>query len=168
MSSKFRLILIALSLMSSYSKADIIGAGIGSLIGSQFGQGHGKIAMLALGAVVGDRISEEFSEPRQNTFRSHVNHGYDEDETSLERRSRSDPRSETYESPPVFVAEPVRVTVVIPGRAYPANHPYQANYVTNYVKVYPTHHGQRGLTVGAYRTYGGYGGYGGHGRHPHR
>lgn len=155
MKSKFRLILVALTFVSSYSHADIIGAGIGGLIGSQFGQGNGKIAMAALGAVVGDRISEGVSEQRRSNFR---NNGYDGDEGYPERRPRT---SQRYESAPVYVEEPVRVTVVTPGRAYQP-YPYQPNYVT----VYPQYY-QPGIAIGAYRNYGGgfHHGHGGYGRH---
>ena len=38
-------------------KADVLGAAAGAVIGSQFGKGNGKIAMAALGAVIGDRAT---------------------------------------------------------------------------------------------------------------
>jgi hypothetical protein len=166
MKSKLRLFLIALTFVSSYSHADIIGAGIGGLIGSQFGQGNGKIAMAALGAVVGDRVSEGINEQRRNNFRNDGNENYPE------RRPGVYQRPDRYESAPAFVEEPVRVTAITPGRAYQPS-PYQSNYIN----VYPQQYYQPGITIGAYRSFGGgfhrgHGGYGGyssygghHGRH---
>jgi len=48
-------LLIATSAMSA--KADVLGAVAGGLIGSQFGQGNGRVAMAAVGAVIGDRLT---------------------------------------------------------------------------------------------------------------
>lgn len=48
-------LLIATSAMSA--KADVIGAVAGGLIGSQLGQGNGRVAMAAVGAVIGDRLT---------------------------------------------------------------------------------------------------------------
>lgn len=52
------ILLASLGLVASNAHADLIGAGIGGLIGSQFGSGDGKIAMAAIGAVVGDRMTQ--------------------------------------------------------------------------------------------------------------
>lgn len=48
-------------LISSVAKADTTGAIIGSLIGSQFGGGNGRVAAAAIGAVIGDRASNKDS-----------------------------------------------------------------------------------------------------------
>jgi len=61
MKNKFRFIFLSLALGTSIqvAQADILGAAVGGLIGSQFGQGDGKLAMTAIGAVIGDRVTEQ-------------------------------------------------------------------------------------------------------------
>jgi hypothetical protein len=54
----FSILLTALGLTAGSVHADILGAGIGGLIGSQFGSGDGKLAMTAIGAVIGDRMTQ--------------------------------------------------------------------------------------------------------------
>jgi hypothetical protein len=135
MKSKFRFVFIALTIASGSAHADIIGAGIGGLIGSQFGQGNGKIAMAALGAVIGDRVSEGASARGNETY------AYDEE-------SYPEARPRTYQRAYVVPAdEPqiVRVTPVTPGRIYQP-YPSQAYYGGMYV--------QPGIVIGAYPSYG--------------
>lgn len=48
-------LLIATSAISA--KADVLGAVAGGILGSQFGQGNGRVAMAAAGAVIGDRLT---------------------------------------------------------------------------------------------------------------
>ena len=52
------ILLTTLGLTAGSVHADILGAGIGGLIGSQFGRGDGKLAMTAIGAVIGDRMTQ--------------------------------------------------------------------------------------------------------------
>lgn len=52
------ILLTATGLTAGSAHADLLGAGIGGLIGSQFGRGDGKLAMTAIGAVVGDRMTQ--------------------------------------------------------------------------------------------------------------
>ncbi len=136
MKSKFRFIFIALAITSGSAYADIIGAGIGGLIGSQFGQGNGKIAMAALGAVIGDRVSEGVSSPTR--MEAYNDDGYPEARPRPQQRAFIVPADE---------AQIVRVTPVTPARIYQP-YPYQPYYgnVGPYV--------QPGIVIGAYPTYG--------------
>lgn len=136
MKSKFRFIFIALAIASGSAHADIIGAGIGGLIGSQFGQGNGKIAMAALGAVIGDRVSEGVSSHRNDGAYIYEDEGYPE--------ARPRPSQRAYVIP---VEEPqiVRVTPVTPARIYQP-YPTQAYYGGMYI--------QPGIVIGSYPSYG--------------
>lgn len=135
MKSKFRLIFIALAIASGSAHADIIGAGIGGLIGSQFGQGNGKIAMAALGAVVGDRLSEGVSSHRNNGAYAYA------DESYQEARPRPSPRAYVI---PADEPQIVRVTPITPARSYQP-YPSQAYYGG-------TH--QPGIVISTYPSYG--------------
>ena len=55
--TKILLSLLITASVASTAHADVLGAVAGGLIGSQFGQGNGRIAMAAVGAVVGDRVT---------------------------------------------------------------------------------------------------------------
>jgi hypothetical protein len=131
MKSKFRFIFIALAIASGSAHADIIGAGIGGLIGSQFGQGNGKIAMAALGAVIGDRVSEGVSTPTRIAT-------YD-DEGYPEVRQRPAPRAYVI---PADEPQIVRVTPVAPARIY---QPYYGSVGT---------YAQPGIVISTYPSYG--------------
>ena len=71
MINKFRFIFLGLALGTSIqiAQADILGAAVGGLIGSQFGQGNGKLAMTAIGAVIGDRMTEQsYGSPHSSNY----------------------------------------------------------------------------------------------------
>ncbi len=52
------LVLFFILTTAQVAKADLLGAATGAVIGSQFGKGNGKIAMAAIGAVIGDRATQ--------------------------------------------------------------------------------------------------------------
>lgn len=114
MKIKFRLIFLSLafSLLAGTAHADILGAAVGGLIGSQFGQGNGKIAMAALGAVVGDRISEHARTPNYA----------EEPYYAPQPRQYQRPYSNYEAYPAPMYQPPVRVMV------YPSYPTYYANY----------------------------------------
>lgn len=57
MKTKIQFLVLLLGLSTSLAHADIFGAGVGGLIGAQMGRGNGRVAMAAVGAVVGDRLT---------------------------------------------------------------------------------------------------------------
>lgn len=130
MKSKFRFIFIALAITSGSAHADIIGAGIGGLIGSQFGQGNGKIAMAALGAVIGDRVTE-------GAYGSNRISSYGDDEYQ-EVRPRPAPRAYAIPTDPQIV----RVTPVTPAQIH------QPYYGSVGAYVYPS------IVIGTHSSYG--------------
>lgn len=55
--SIFRLSVLFGLLLSQAAYADLLGAAAGGIIGSQMGRGNGRVAMAAVGAVIGDRLT---------------------------------------------------------------------------------------------------------------
>lgn len=125
-------LLATLGLTAGTAHADLLGAGIGGLIGSQFGSGNGKIAMAALGAVVGDRMTQS------TPIIASDNYGYAPPPITYGYQPRIYAPSYNY-APPVVVRVPTPIY-------------YQNN---NYA-YRQDRHWNRGYE-GDYRGHGGYG-----------
>jgi hypothetical protein len=116
----FSMLLLTLGFSIGNAHADLLGAGIGGLIGSQFGSGDGKIAMAAIGAVVGDRLTEP---PRQAIAQDNYGYAPQVQTYGYQQNPGVNYYAPTYRyTPPVVVRAPMPMPIY-----YSNNYGYQNN-----------------------------------------
>lgn len=126
--SIFRLSILVSLLLSQAANADLLGAAAGGIIGSQLGRGNGRVAMAAVGAVIGDRLTS----PPPNGYNQRYYSGYPVQPGYVASAPVYAP-APVYVAPSYYASSPVVVApaptiYVQPGEIGPHGHRGSAGY----------------------------------------